>query len=91
VSKDQAIQVVGATAAAILPLFNIPLIIRLVKRKCSDDFSITWALGVWTCIALMTPQTLRSPDKSFYIFGIMNIVFFTLVTFFILKYRRPRP
>lgn len=79
---------IGTVAAVALPLFNVPLILRLVKRKSSEDLSLSWALGVWGCILLMTPQALRSPDLTFKLFGIVNLVFFSAVVFFILKYRR---
>lgn len=81
------IEKVGIVSGIALPLFNIPLILKLVKRKSSADMSLTWALGVWVCIVLMTPQALRSTDTAFRIYGIINIIFFTVVVFFIVKYR----
>ena len=88
---DGWIEKIGMAAGVILPLFNIPLIARLVKRKSSKDFSVLWAVGVWVCIILMTPQALRSNDMAFKAFGVVNVIFFSLVTFFILKYRlRPQ-
>lgn len=75
-------------AGIALPLFNIPLIIRLVKRKSAEDFSLSWAIGVWVCIVLMTPQALRSSDISFKAYGFVNIIFFSIVTLLVLKYRR---
>ena len=86
---DLWIQRIGMIAAITMPFFNIPLIMRLQKRKSSEDISISWVLGVWICIVLMTPQALRSPDSAFRAFGIVNIFFFTVVTFFVLKYRCP--
>ncbi len=81
------IEKIGVIASVILPLFNIPLIANIVKRKSSADISVPWAVGVWTCIVFMTPQTLRSEDIAFKTFGIMNIFFFSAVTYFVLKYR----
>lgn len=71
-----------------LPLFNIPLIVKIIQRKSSKDLSLTWALGVWVCIVLMTPQALRSNDMAFRIYGIVNIIFFSIVVIFVLKYRK---
>ena len=85
---DTWIERIGTVSAVALPLFNIPLIIRLIQRKSSEDFSIAWALGVWVCIVLMTPQALRSTDMTFRAFGIVNILFFSVVAFLIVKYRR---
>ncbi|HTL70845.1 MAG TPA: hypothetical protein VL404_06100 [Candidatus Eisenbacteria bacterium] len=86
-SGGDIIQTVGTAAGIALPLFNIPLILRLLKRKSSADFSLSWALGVWVCIVLMTPQALRSTDVSFRTYGVVNIIFFSAVVFFVFKYR----
>ncbi len=81
------IQKIGLVSGIALPFFNIPLIMRLIKRKSSHDFSLSWALGVWVCIVLMTPQALRSTDVAFKAYGIVNVIFFSFVLFFVLKYR----
>lgn len=84
---DAWIEKIGVISAIALPLFNIPLMLRLVRRKSSNDFSLVWALGVWACIVLMTPQAVRSTDAAFRVFGVFNLIFFSAVTFLILKYR----
>ena len=81
------IERIALVAGVALPLFNIPLILRLIKRKRSEDFSLSWAMGVWVCIVLMTPQALRSEDIAFRTYGLVNIVFFSAVVFFVCKYR----
>ncbi len=81
------IEKIGIVAGVALPLFNIPLIFHLLKRKRSDDFSLSWAIGVWVCIILMTPQALRSADIAFRAFGVVNVIFFSGVAFLIIKYR----
>ena len=81
------IEKIGIVSGVALPFFNIPLIIKLIKRKRSDDFSATWALGVWVCIVLMTPQALRSTDLAFKSFSVVNLIFFSTVVFFVLKYK----
>ena len=86
------VEKIGVFSGTILPIFNIPLIARIVKRKSSDDLSLSWAIGVWVCIVLMTPQALKSNDLAFKMFGVSNIIFFSLVVFFVLKYRsKPKP
>ena len=82
------IQKIGTVSAIALPFFNIPLIVHLWRRKRSDDFSLSWAVGVWVCIVLMTPQALRSSDLTFKAYGIVNILFFSVVAFLIVWYRR---
>ena len=82
------VEKIGVVSGIALPLFNIPLIYKLIQRKSSKDLSLTWALGVWVCIVLMTPQALRSVDLAFRLYGIVNIIFFSIVVFFVLKYRK---
>ena len=85
---DSWVQKIGTVSAIALPFFNIPLIVHLWRRKRSDDFSLSWAVGVWVCIVLMTPQALRSSDPTFKAYGIVNILFFSVVAFLIVWYRR---
>ncbi len=82
------IEKVGIVSSVALPLFNIPLILRLIRRKTSEDFSVAWAVGVWVCIILMTPQALRSSDVAFRAYGVVNILFFSAVVFLVVKYKR---
>lgn len=79
---------IALIAAIVLPLFNIPLIVRVVKRRSSKDLSIHWALGVWICFLLMIPESLRSPDIVWRAFSIMNIILFTCVLIAVLAYRK---
>ena len=85
--KSDFIQTLGLVSGVSLPLFNIPLIARLLKRKSADDLSLSWAVGVWVCIVGMTPQALRSQDVAFRAYGIFNVTFFTVVAFLVVKYR----
>ena len=78
-------------AAIVLPLFNIPLIIRIVKRKSSKDISLWWVYGVWTCILLMAPSSFQSEDIVWRFFNYNNILFFTAVVFVTIKYRKGEP
>lgn len=82
----EVIEKVGFVAAISVPLFNIPLIIRICKRKSSDDISLTWALGVWTCFILMLPSGLMTDDPVWKAFNIANITFFSVVVFVTIKY-----
>ena len=79
---------VALVAAVVLPLWNIPLILRVVKRKSSKDISLYWVLGVWTCFILMMPQALQSTDPVWRVFNIMNIILFTAVVIVVLFYRK---
>ena len=84
---DEWIQKIGTAACIVMPFFNIPMILHMMKRKSSKDVSISWVLGIWVCTVLMTPQALRSQDTAFRAFGAVNIFFFSILTFFVLKYR----
>lgn len=84
-------QKIALVAAVILPFWNIPLIVRVVRRKSSEDISIYWALGVWMCFALMAPAGFTSLDPVWRTFNIVNFVLFSTVVVVVLAYRkRPR-
>jgi len=78
---------VALIAAIVLPLWNIPLIVKIIKRKSSSDISMQWAIGVWVCFLLMAPEGFRSPDPVWRAFNIMNIILFTAVVIAVVAYR----
>lgn len=80
-------QVLGLVAAIAMPLWNIPLIIRLERRRSSKDISLTWALGVFACILLMLPSGLASADPVFRVFSVVNSVLFTGVVVQVWRFR----
>ena len=82
------IDMIGFVAALILPLWNIPLIVRIIKRKSSRDISLWWALGVWVCFLFMFPNGLRSPDVIWRTFNIINMICFTAVVLVTVHYRK---
>ncbi len=84
------IKIVGVVASVILPLFNIPLILKIRKRGSSKDFSLTWTFGIMGCTLLMMPSVLITPDIVFKAFGIINFISFSTVMFYILKYHRDK-
>lgn len=88
--KQSLINSIGVVAAAVLPLFNIPLIIRIVKRKSSGDISLSWAVGVWVCILFMSPSGFTSSDVVWRTFNYTNLLLFTGVAFVTVKYRNGR-
>lgn len=82
------IKIIGIIAAFILPFWNIPLIVRIEKRKSSDDISLFWAAGVWICFLFMLPSGLTSSDIVFKVFSIVNLILFTIVLIQTLRYRK---
>ena len=81
------VQTIGMVAAVTMPLWNIPLILTIQRRKSSKDISVYWAAGVFGCIVLMLPSALMSPDKIFKAYAMVNTVFFGLVLAQVLRYR----
>lgn len=81
------IKLIGLIAALVLPLWNIPLILKIQERKSSKDFSLLWTYGVWITLLLMLPSALLSDDLVFKVFNIANITIFSAVVFFVLRHR----
>ena len=79
---------IALIAAIILPLFNIPLIRKIIKRRSSKDLSLSWAIGVWVCILLMAPAGFKSKDIVWRTFNMINLVLFTFVVFVAIRYRK---
>lgn len=80
-------KLLGLVAALVLPLWNIPLILRIAQRKSSKDFSLWWTFGVWLTLALMLPSALVSADLVFKVFNLANIAIFSLVVIQVIRYR----
>ena len=78
----------GVLAAIVLPLFNISLMLRIRRRKSSNDISIVWAIGVFSCVLLMLPSAILSKDLVFKLFEVMNVILFSGVVYHVLKYRK---
>lgn len=74
-------------ASIALPMWNIPLIVRIIQRKSSEDISLPWALGVWVCTVMMFPQAVTSDEFVWKIFSIINMVTFSGVTMAVVFYR----
>jgi len=81
------VEKVGLVASIVMPLFNIPLIIRIIRRRSSMDISMSWVMGVWVCALLMAPSGFISKDIVWRCFNIVNLVLFTGVVIAVWKYR----
>jgi uncharacterized protein with PQ loop repeat len=82
------IEQIGLVASVVMPLWNIPLIIKIVKRKSSADISLSWVMGIWICALLMAPSGFTSKDIVWRCFNIVNLVLFTGVVVAVLRYRK---
>ncbi|MBU4342996.1 MAG: hypothetical protein KKG21_03195 [Candidatus Omnitrophica bacterium] len=70
---------IALVASLVMPLWNIPLIMRIIKRRSSNDISIYWAVGIWTCFLGMLPSALKSDFIVWKSFAIANLSMFTIV------------
>ena len=79
---------IGLWAAVILPLWDIPLIVRVIQRKSSQDISMLWVVGLWTTSVLMAPSAFISKDILAMGFNTMNVIMLTGVLIVVIKYRK---
>ena len=82
------IETLGLIGAVMLPFWNIPLIIRIAKRKSSRDLSLWWTFGILACLLMMLPAGLASSDVVFKVFTVINLVLFSAVVIQVLRYRK---
>jgi len=82
------VKTIGFWAAVILPLWDIPLIVRVVRRKSSQDISLIWAVGIWVAAVLMAPSAFIKADRIAIGFNVMNVVMLTGVLIVTIKYRK---
>ena len=76
----------GMISAVLMPLFDIPLIVRIVQRRSSQDISLIWTFGIWACVLGMLPSSLTSVDPILRAFAIVNTVLFTAVVIAVVRY-----
>lgn len=76
----------GYISAILMPLFDIPLIVRIIRRKSSEDISLTWVIGIEACILGMLPAGITSVDPMMRAFTVVNTLLFTAVTIVVLCY-----
>lgn len=82
------IKLLGLIAALVLPLWNIPLIVKINQRKSAKDFSLWWTFGVWLTLLAMLPSALLSEDLVFKVFNIANLLIFTVVVIQVVRHYR---
>lgn len=74
-------------AGGALPLFDLSLILYVIKRKSSKDISVLWAVGLWATSVAMAPAGIMSHDIASKAFNIVNVVMLSAVVFVVIKYR----
>ncbi|MBF0122216.1 MAG: hypothetical protein HQL21_02260 [Candidatus Omnitrophica bacterium] len=86
----RALETLALIASIVMPLWNIPLIVRIIQRKSSDDLSPAWFLGVWICMLLMVPWAFVTKDIVLKVFSFVNVSLFSMVGFVMFKYRKKK-
>lgn len=82
------IERIGLVAAIVMPFWNIPLILKIIRRRSSQDISKSWVLGVWICAFLMAPSGFVSKDMVWRCFNIVNLILFTGVVVTVWRYHK---
>ena len=85
------LELLALVASVVMPLWNIPLIVKIVQRKSSHDLSLFWLWGVWICMLLMVPWALVTHELVLKVFSFVNFVLFSGVVVAVMKYRRGDP
>lgn len=81
-------ETVGLWAGAILPLWDIPLMVRIIRRQSSSDISLFWAWGIWLSSVLMAPSSFVVANKIAMVFNIVNVTTLTALLMIVVKYHR---
>lgn len=84
-----SLQILALVASVAMPFWNIPLIVKIVKRKSSDDLSLSWLWGIWVCMLFMLPWALVTKDVVLKTFSLVNFALFSVVVGVVMKYRIP--
>jgi uncharacterized protein with PQ loop repeat len=82
------VKTIGFWAAIIMPLWDIPLIMRIISRKSSQDISLGWIVGLWSSSVLMAPSSFITGDKIAMGFNTVNVTLLTAVLIAVFKYRK---
>lgn len=79
---------IGFWAGMILPLWDIPLIVRIIKRKSSADISLGWIWGLWITSVLMTPNAFMVGNHIAIGFNVVNVLMLTILLIVVIKYQK---
>jgi hypothetical protein len=85
-SQLSMLKTLGLISAIAMPLFDIPLIVRIVRRKSSEDISLVWTFGIWGCALGMLPTSIVSNDSVLSAFAVVNVLLFSAVVVAVLWY-----
>jgi uncharacterized protein with PQ loop repeat len=81
------LELLALIASVVMPLWNIPLIVKIIRRKSSHDLSLFWLWGVWACMFLMVPWAMVTHELVLKVFSSVNFILFSGVVVAVMKYR----
>jgi uncharacterized protein with PQ loop repeat len=81
-------QTISFWAAVILPVWDIPFMVHIIRRKSSKDISLGWIFGLWVSAVLMAPSAFVAGDRAAIGFNAVNVVMLTAVLIVVFKYRK---
>ena len=81
-------ETIGFWAGIMLPLWDIPLIVRIIQRKSSADISLLWIWGLWLTSILMTPSAFMVGNILAIGFNVVNVVMLSIVLIIVIKYQK---
>jgi uncharacterized protein with PQ loop repeat len=75
-------------AGIVLPLWDIPLIMHIIRRQSSADISVIWMWGLWGSSVLMAPASwIERSNPAAVAFNIVNVTALTVLLIVVMKYR----
>ena len=80
-------ETIGLYAGIMLPLWDIPLIVRILRRRSAADISLWWAWGIWLSSVLMAPSAFVAHNPIAIGFNIVNVLTLSVVLFVVVKYQ----
>jgi hypothetical protein len=82
------LEILALVASIVMPMWNIPLIVKIVRRRSSHDLSLFWVWGVWGCMLLMIPWAMVTREVVLKVFSFVNLFLFSGVLVAVMKYHR---
>lgn len=81
----------GYICSMIVPVFHIPLIMKLVRKKSSQEWSLLSVIGFWIATLGIQPWALMTDDRALTILNTLSLMFISVELVLVIKYRRNVP
>ncbi len=80
----------GTASSMVVPLFHIPLILKLYKKKSSQEWSVISVCGFWISTLGIQPWAMMTSDKALTILNSLSLLFISVEVVLVLRYRMKR-